>query len=144
MSSRAGGGSRPRATWWVATAAVAAGAVVTGWRLGGRVRRVEVVGGSMAPGLAPGDRLVVVGPLRRPARWPAPGTVVAVRDPRQPSRLLVKRVASVDPEAATAVVLGDAAGESTDSRTFGPLPLGAYVGAVRYRYAPAGRTGRPR
>ncbi len=143
MSRRAGGRSRPRAAWLAAATAAVAAAVATGWHLGGRIRRVEVVGGSMAPALVPGDRLVVVGPLRRPARWPAPGTVVAVRDPRQPSRMLVKRVASVDPGAATAVVLGDAPGESTDSRTFGPLPLAAYVGAVRYRYAPAGRTGRP-
>lgn len=40
------------------------------------------------------------------------------------------------------LVLGDARGESTDGRTFGPVPREAIVGVVRFRYWP--RAGRVR
>jgi nickel-type superoxide dismutase maturation protease len=112
------------------------------------VRRVEVVGGSMAPSLLPGDRLLVVGwPItvgrfRRPSPWPVPGQVVAVRDPRLPARVLVKRVASVDRLSGVVEVLGDAPDASTDSRSFGPVLRSAIVGRAVYRYAPVDRTGR--
>jgi nickel-type superoxide dismutase maturation protease len=105
------------------------------------VRRVEVAGSSMVPALAPGDRLVV---LRLPGRrqpWPAPGSVVAVRDPTVADRVLVKRVSSVDRAAGVLEVLGDARDASTDSRSFGVLPRSAIVGRVVYRYAPAARSG---
>jgi len=105
------------------------------------VRRVEVHGHSMAPTFLPGDRLVV---MRRPIgapSLPAVGAVVAVRDPRERSRILVKRVAGVDRAARTVEILGDAPRASTDSRTFGPVPTASVVGTVVYRYAPVGRTG---
>jgi nickel-type superoxide dismutase maturation protease len=104
--------------------------------------RVVVSGTSMAPALQPGDRLVVVSVpwVRQP--WPRPGDVVAVRDPRQASRLLVKRVASVRPDAGTLEVAGDAREHSTDSRAFGPVPRSSIVGRAVYRYAPVGRSGR--
>ncbi|HET7488802.1 MAG TPA: nickel-type superoxide dismutase maturation protease [Acidimicrobiales bacterium] len=108
-----------------ATAAVAAAAAV--------LRRVEVRGDSMLPTLAAGDRVLAVRGLR--AR---PGDVVVVRDPRHPSRLLVKRVAAVGP--AGVEVVGDNGGLSTDSRVFGPVPVA--WGRVVYRYAPAARAGR--
>jgi nickel-type superoxide dismutase maturation protease len=102
----------------------------------------------MAPTLAPGDRLVVV----RRRRPPRPGALVAVADPRAaarapggPVRLLVKRLASVTP-AGGLMVEGDAAGASTDSRHFGPVPPGFLVGQAVYRYAPlahSGWLGRP-
>lgn len=125
-----------------AVALTAAIAVAVGAR---PIRRVEVAGASMSPALLPGDRLLVVRSLgvrwsrRRPL---APGDVVAVRDPRLPSRLLVKRVADLDHDAGTVWVLGDAPGASTDSRTFGAVPAQAVMGRAVYRYAPAGRTGR--
>jgi type IV secretory pathway protease TraF len=71
-----------------------------------------------------------------------PGEVVAVRDPRHPARILVKRVASVDRKGRTLEVLGDASQASSDSRTFGPVPLSSVLGRAVYRYAPDGRTGR--
>ena len=88
---------------------------------------VRVAGGSMRPALEAGDRLLVV--RRRRYR---PGDIVAVRDPRQPTRVVVKRVAvdGGDPDA------------STDSRTFGPVPRAAVLGRAVYRYAPADRAGR--
>jgi nickel-type superoxide dismutase maturation protease len=97
-------------------------------------RRVVVEGSSMEPKLTSGDRLVVV---RRYA--PRVGDIVAVRDPRRPGRLLVKRVVSVH---GTAVVIkGDNARSSTDSRAFGPVDRRAVVGRAVYRYAPPGRAG---
>jgi signal peptidase I len=105
------------------------------------VHRVEVVGGSMAPTLRPGDRLVVVGRPLLHAPWPEPGAVVAVLDPTEPTRTLVKRVAAVDRRAGTLEVLGDARQASTDSRSFGPVPRSSLVGRAVYRYAPPARRG---
>src|SRR5205807_5623378 len=51
------------------------------------VRRVAVQGDSMRPALEPGDRLLVLRLLR-----PRPGDVVAVVDPRDGERVMVKRV----------------------------------------------------
>ncbi len=105
------------------------------------VRRVEVVGSSMEPALLATDRLMVVGvPLVR-ARRPRPGQVVVLRDPRRPGRTLVKRVRTVDWDRGTLEVEGDAAGASTDSRTFGPVPVTSVVGRAVYRYAPPHRRG---
>src|SRR5438067_13916193 len=79
------------------------------------LRRVQVFGDSMRPALEAGDRLLVVraGHLRA-------GDVVAVADPRQPTRTVVKRIAGVGPEGVT--VLGDNPAASSDSRTYGPVP----------------------
>jgi hypothetical protein len=67
--------------------------------------------------------------------------VVAVPDPRQPDRLLIKRVRSVAPDARVDV-RGDNEAASTDSRHFGPVPRRAVRGRVLYRYAPPARAGR--
>jgi nickel-type superoxide dismutase maturation protease len=104
-------------------------------------RRVEVVGSSMVPALLPGDRLVVMRfPWRSPFR-PGPGQVVAIRDPRRPERILIKRVRSVDGGQGTLEVEGDARELSTDSRSFGPVTHSAVIGTAVYRYAPSGRNG---
>jgi nickel-type superoxide dismutase maturation protease len=105
------------------------------------VRRVEVAGSSMEPALSAGDRLVVVGLPWGRQPWPGPGAVVAVRDPRHPERILIKRVAAVDRHRDTIDVAGDHPAASTDSRTFGPVPRSSIVGRAVYRYAPAGRSG---
>lgn len=100
--------------------------------------RVVVAGRSMVPFLLPGDRLLVV---RLPRWWPLQaGWLVAVRDPRQPERLLVKRLSLAGP--GTVVVLGDNPAESTDSRVLGPLPRRSVVGVAWYRYGPPERAGR--
>jgi nickel-type superoxide dismutase maturation protease len=112
----------------VAVAAVSVGL----WR---GVGRVEVVGDSMLPTLQAGDRLLVL----RPAPGRA-GDVVAVVDPRVPSRTMVKRVAAVDRRGVT--VLGDNPSASTDSRDLGPLAPTAVRGRAFYRYFPASRRGR--
>ena len=122
----------------VVAVAGAAAAVAGAWR---SFRRVEVRGGSMSPALLPGDRLVVVARPWSPPRWPRPGEVVAVRDPREPSRVLIKRVIAVDRPRGTIEVAGDAPDTSTDSRQFGPVPRASVVGRAVYRYAPVGRSG---
>ncbi len=122
--------------------ALAAATLATLWAAGRGLVRVEVSGTSMLPSLHPGDRLIVVRVPGVDQPWPPLGSVVAVRDPREPARVLVKRVAGLDRRANTIEVLGDAAGASTDSRTFGPLPRSALVGRAVYRYAPRGRSGR--
>jgi signal peptidase I len=124
------------------TAAILVAVVVVLQRLVARsLHRVEVVGGSMAPTFLAGDRLVVLSRPAGPQPWPTVGAVVAVADPRDAGRVLVKRVSSVDREAGTLEVRGDAAHVSTDSRTFGPVASTSVIGRVVYRYAPAGRTG---
>jgi nickel-type superoxide dismutase maturation protease len=100
-----------------------------------RVDVVEVHGGSMRPTLVPGDRLIV-------ERWtftrrsPRVGELVLASDPREPDRELVKRVAAVHGDAVE--LRGDARGASTDSRTFGGLPV------ERIRWRVAGRYWPPR
>jgi len=116
----------------VAAAAVAlTGVAAFAWV---RPRRVVVEGGSMEPTLAPGDRLLVT----RAARLRV-GDVVAVRDPRDRGRVLVKRIAAV--LADEVALRGDNPAASTDSRHFGAVPSGAVLGRVVRCYAPPWRAG---
>jgi mitochondrial inner membrane protease subunit 1 len=92
-----------------------------------RPRRVVVEGASMEPTLSAGDRLLMV---RR--RRLSPGDIVALRDPRDRRRLLVKRVTSVVGDDV--MVHGDNPTASTDSRAFGPVPRRAVVGRMVRRY----------
>ena len=91
----------------------------------------------MLPTLLPGDRVLVwrgLGPLRPPVRV---GDLVAVVDPREPDRVMVKRV--VARAGAAFVVEGDNQATSTDSRHFGPVTAAAIQGRVIYRYLPEER-----
>ncbi len=99
------------------------------------VRRVVVEGASMVPTLLPGDRLVVVRLGRS-----LPGDLVALRDPDQPARLLVKRVSAIGPGGLE--VRGDNEAASRDSRSFGSVPAPDVFGRAVYRYFPPGRLGR--
>lgn len=90
--------------------------------------RVKVDGPSMAPTLTAGDRLVVL-----PGVVTA-GALVVARDPREPTRLLVKRATKVDRDGL--VLRGDNPAASTDSRHFGPVPRRLLVGRPVYRYSP--------
>ena len=89
----------------------------------------------MEPALRAGDWIVV----RELSRPPRVGEIVLVRDPRDPKNLMLKRVAEVADGACT--VLGDQPEQSTDSRTFGPVPLANVLGRALFRYAPIGRIG---
>jgi signal peptidase I len=121
---------------------VVAAAAALALALAARVlQRVEVSGESMAPALLPGDRYLVLrlGRVRL-------GDVVAVRDPRDSARVLVKRVAATPGGAVTCagavlragdgyVVLGDNLPASTDSRAFGAVPRRLLLGRCVVRYA---------
>jgi len=102
---------------------------------------VEVRGGSMAPSLLPGDRLLVESHSYQ-GRVPRRGEVVLAPDPREPERELIKRVAAVDRAGATAELRGDAPAASTDSREFGSVPLAAIRWRAVFRYWPPQRAGR--
>ncbi|MEP6469154.1 MAG: nickel-type superoxide dismutase maturation protease [Chloroflexota bacterium] len=115
-----------------------AGAVATTLLSRRAVDVVEVHGLSMAPTLMPGDRLVVEA-LSYRYRLPRPGEIVLAQDPRAPSRELVKRVSWVDAAAASAELMGDAPDTSTDSRTFGVIPLATIRWRVAARYWPPRR-----
>ena len=103
--------------------------------------RLRVVGESMVPTLLPGDRVLLwrgLGPLRPTVEV---GDLVAVEDPREPGRVMVKRVA--ERHGALIFVRGDNEPASTDSRHFGPVSAAAIQGRVIYRYLPEERRGRP-
>ncbi|MEX1178429.1 MAG: nickel-type superoxide dismutase maturation protease [Nitriliruptor sp.] len=81
---------------------------------------VDVQGASMEPALWAGDRLLTV-PARR--AWIRPGRVAVVADPADPDHLVVKRLGATHRGAVE--VLGDNPAASTDSRSWGPVPLDA-------------------
>ena len=119
-----------------AAAGIAAGAAASRW-----LDVVEVQGGSMAPALLPGDRLLVESRSYR-RRAPRPGEVVLAADPRESRRELIKRVAAIDDAGAAADLRGDAPDQSTDSRDFGAVPLSAIRWRAAFRYWPPERAGR--
>jgi nickel-type superoxide dismutase maturation protease len=94
---------------------------------------VEVHGRSMAPSLLAGDRLLVA---RLPPRV---GSVVLAPDPREPSRELIKRIASVDGLGVS--LRGDNPIASTDARAFGALPPSRVRWRAVLRYWPLDRFG---
>jgi nickel-type superoxide dismutase maturation protease len=101
---------------------------MVGWAAAGR--RATVEGTSMEPTLRAGDRLLLFPPWKLET-----GDVVAVRDPRDPRRLLIKRLTAVD--RGVVRIQGD----NPDSRVFGPVARRSVVGRAVYRYAPSGRVG---
>ena len=103
--------------------------------------RVAVEGDSMRPTLEPGDWLLA-DPEAFAEAPPRVGELVLVPDPRQPSRLLVKRVAEIHDGGRELFVTGDAHEESTDSRAFGSVDASTLEGRPWFRYWPPGRIGR--
>jgi signal peptidase I len=127
---------RPLVALLGAAAGIAAGAAATRW-----LDVVEVHGGSMAPALLPGDRLLVESRSYQ-SRAPRPGEVVLAADPRKGDRELIKRVAAVDEVELAADLRGDAPDDSTDSREFGAVPLTSIRWRAAFRYWPPERAGR--
>jgi nickel-type superoxide dismutase maturation protease len=103
--------------------------------------RVAVEGRSMSPTLEPGDWLLA-DPDAYAEMPPATGDLVLVPDPREPSRLLVKRVTGVDDSGRELFVSGDAHEASTDSRSFGSVTASTIEGRPWFRYWPLRRIGR--
>lgn len=92
-----------------------------------------LVGESMQPTYSDGDWVLVA----RNAHL-RPGVVVAVRDPRQTQRIMIKRLIRRDVRGWW--VEGDNPIASTDSRTFGPVAPDLVVGRVLLRYYPLQRS----
>jgi nickel-type superoxide dismutase maturation protease len=93
----------------------------------------------MAPTLRSGDWLLV-DPMAYRGRTPRVGELVVAPDPRDRSRLLVKRVSAVD-RAGRITLAGDNAAASTDPRAFGPIAAPAITGRPWFRYWPPARIG---
>ncbi|MEO8511518.1 MAG: S26 family signal peptidase [Chloroflexota bacterium] len=117
---------------FVLSAALLLGAAIAALR---RLDVVAVRGGSMAPALLAGDRLLVL----RLDRAPRIGEVVLAADPRDRDRELIKRVTAIRGGAVT--VRGDAPHASTDSRAFGTLPAAAIRWRAVLRTWPPARAG---
>jgi type IV secretory pathway protease TraF len=121
----------------IAAFLVGAAAGVAGVLTACRAFTVEVAGRSMVPTLAAGDWLIAIraGPIRR-------GDVVVVRHPGRDLEL-VKRVAALPGEEGAGpdryLLVGDNPEESTDGRSFGPVPRSAIAGLVVARYRPRPR-----
>ena len=88
-----------------------------------------IAGDSMLPVLRAGDWVLV-----RRTRGIRSGHVVAIRDPRKPERILVKR--AIRPVPGGWWVLGDNPDRSTDSRSFGPVSGELVLGRIVARYYP--------
>jgi len=95
----------------------------------------------MRPTLEPGDWLLA-DPDAYVETAPSVGDLVLVPDPREPSRLLVKRVAEVHDEGRQLSVTGEAHDASTDSRAFGSVSTSTLEGRPWFRYWPLRRFGR--
>ena len=100
--------------------------------------RVAVKGHSMEPTLADGDWLLV-DPLAYSARFPRPGELVVVADPRDDRRLLVKRVASVTEDGEIALI-GDHPAHAVEG-ALAEIDPDAVIGRPWLRYWPFERFG---
>lgn len=86
------------------------------------IKGYVVVGKSMLPTISSGSLVFVSSllPIRK-------GHIVLVKDPRDGKKLL-KRVQNIIDDKI--FVIGDNAEESTDSRTFGPVPYASILGRM--------------
>ena len=121
--------------------------------------RVAVSERSMAPGILPGDWLLVDPTV---GRWPRRGSIVVFREP-DGEVLAIKRVAArpgdrvrldagflvlgddeawLLSDAPAAELLEQGGGAPVDSRRYGPVTIDCLVGRAWFRYGPVGRVGR--
>lgn len=83
----------------------------------GRRRIFKVAGDSMSPTLTDGDVILI-----SPKASIVPGDIVVAKHPYKQSVKILKRVAAID-ENGRYSLEGDNPDESSDSRTFGTLPI---------------------
>jgi len=101
--------------------------------------RVAVAGHSMEPTLLDGDWLLV-DPLAYTRRAPRAGELVVTRDPRDESRVIVKRVKAADGDGSL-VLAGDHPAHADDFRRVGAASPASVLGRPWLRYWPPGRVG---
>ena len=99
----------------------------------GRQWAVRVSGNSMRPELEDGDILLV-----RRARALAIGDIVLASHPFKKNVTILKRLAAID-ETGRLELLGDDSDESSDSRSFGTVPIEHIRGKAVCRLKRAGR-----
>lgn len=82
----------------------------------------------MLPGLQPGDEVLVNSQAYAKAR-PSPGDIVVAQHPYRSDLRLIKRVVG-ELDHETYILQGDNPAESSDSRSFGAVPLASILGQV--------------
>jgi nickel-type superoxide dismutase maturation protease len=131
-----------RTSWWPPRRLAASVACAYALVLAVNRSLVTVRGPSMEPALWPGDRLLTVPAFTWLLR---PGQVVVVQDPGDPQHRVVKRLVGIGEGGAD--VRGDAPDRSTDSRTWGPVPVSSVLRIAMARWpdlrTPLRRRGHP-
>ncbi len=97
-----------------------------------RRKRFRVTGNSMTPLLKPSDE-VLIDPKAYQQSLPTPGDIIVTRHPDRSELKIIKRVELVL-EDGRCLLKGDNRAESTDSRTFGPVPVSDLLGRVTTRF----------
>ncbi len=90
----------------------------------GRRRGYLVEGNSMLPGVESGETVIV-----NPYVKPEIGDMVLTKHPYKKKVKILKRLAGFS-ETGSLILIGDNPGESTDSRTFGAVPIESLIGKV--------------
>jgi signal peptidase I len=98
-----------------------------------------VSGHSMEPTLRDGDWLLV-DPEAFLIRAPRPGELVVMSDPRDPRRIIVKRVRAVDADG-TVRAAGDHPAHASEGDSIGAIGAEAVLGKPWLRYWPLERAG---
>jgi nickel-type superoxide dismutase maturation protease len=93
----------------------------------GRRKPFLVEGNSMLPALKAGDAVLI-----NPQKTVAEGDIVLANHPYKKSVKILKRVKNFT-EKGDLYLVGDNAAESTDSRTFGAVPLKYLIGKATCR-----------
>ena len=101
--------------------------------------RVAIQGHSMEPALGDGDWLLVDPDTYR-ARPPRLGDLVVSRDPRERTRVIVKRVIAVN-RAGDILVAGDHPAHRGEALEIGRLTASELIGRPWFRYWPPSRLG---
>ena len=97
----------------------------------GMQKRMRVSGSSMLPELQPGEE-ILFDPKAYRHKTPKVGDIVVARHPYQPIQI-IKRVAVVL-EDGSCFLTGDNLSSSTDSRSYGFVPLNKILGKVTSKF----------
>jgi nickel-type superoxide dismutase maturation protease len=87
----------------------------------------------MIPNLQPGDE-ILFDPRGYWQKSPQLGDIVVASRPDQTDITMIKRVAVVEPDGSL-ILFGDNPAASTDSRSFGPVPLDKILGKATSKFA---------